>query len=150
MPEGHATEPRELRFGASFLLPIGALVGLALVISGLFVWYSAHEQDRQSRDLSVVAMAEYLKSRSRTIARVARDYAWWNDAVRYMQMEIDLDWADRILGRYVYSTFEFELSLVVNPNGRTVYAAVDGKRVNAEAKSLIRHGLPELIHRALV
>ena len=27
---------------------------------------------------------------------------------------------------------------------------MDGKRVNAEAKSLIRHGLPELIHRALV
>ena len=149
MLEGHATEARELRFGASFLLPIGALVGLALVISGLFVWYSAHEQDRQSRDSSVVAMAEYLKSRSRTIARVARDYAWWNDAVRYMQMEIDLDWADRILGRYVYSTFEF-VELVVDPSGRTVYAAVDGKRVNAKAKSPIRHGLPELIHRALV
>jgi diguanylate cyclase (GGDEF)-like protein/PAS domain S-box-containing protein len=150
MPEGHATEPRELPFGASFLLPVGALVGFALVISALFVWYSAHEQDRQSRDSSVVAMAEYLKSRSRTIARVARDYAWWDDAVRYMQMEIDLDWADRILGRYVYSTFEFDLSLVVDPNGRTVYAAVEGSRVDAEAESLIRHGLPELIHRALV
>jgi diguanylate cyclase (GGDEF)-like protein/PAS domain S-box-containing protein len=150
MLEVHATEPRELRFNVSFLLPIGALVGLALIISGLFVWYSAREQDKQSHDASVIGMAEYLKSRSRTIARVARDYAWWDDAVRYMQMEIDLDWADRILGRYVYSTFEFELSLVVNPNGRRVYAAVDGKRVNAEAKSLIRHGLPELIHRALV
>ena len=68
MLEGHATEPRELRFGASFLLPIGALVGLALVISGLFVWYSAREQDRQSHDASVLAMAEYLKSRSRTIS----------------------------------------------------------------------------------
>ena len=81
----------------SFLLPIGALVGLALIISGLFVWYSAREQDKQSHDASVIGMAEYLKSRSRTIARVARDYAWWDDAVRYMQMEIDLDWADRIL-----------------------------------------------------
>ena len=150
MPEVHATEPRELRFGASFLLPIAALVGSALIISGLFVWYSAQEQDRQSRDASVVAMAEYLKIRSRTIPRVARDYGWWDDAVRYLQMEIDLEWADRTLGRYVYSTFEFELSLVVDPNGRTVYAAMDGKRVNAEAKSLIRHGLPELIQRALV
>src|SRR5262245_47809176 len=84
MLEVHATEPRELRFGVSFLLPIGALVGLALIISGLFVWYSAREQDKQSHDASVTGMAEYLKSRSRTIARVARDYAWWDDAVRYM------------------------------------------------------------------
>ena len=149
MPETHPTEPRELRFGASFLLPIGAFVGLALVISCLFVWYSAREQDRQSRDASVVAMSEYLKSRSRTISRVAKDYAWWNDAFRNLQLELNIEWADRNIGGYLYSTFGLELSLVVDPNGRTVYAAIDGRRVNAEAKSLIRHGLPELIHRAL-
>ena len=148
MPEIHATEPRKLRVGASFLLPIGALVGLALVISGLFVWYSAREQDRQSRDASVVAMSEYLKSRSRTIARVAKDYAWWNDAVRNLQLEIDVEWADRNLSGYLYSTFGLELSLVVDPSGRTIYAAIDGRRAN-ESQALIRHGLPELIQRAL-
>jgi diguanylate cyclase (GGDEF)-like protein/PAS domain S-box-containing protein len=149
MPEVHAREPRTLRVGASFLLPIGALVGLALVISGLFVWYSAREQDRRSRDASVVAMSEYLKNRSRSISRVAKDYAWWNDAVHNLQLEIDIEWADRNLGGYLYSTFGLELSLVVDPSGRTIYAAIDGRRVNAEAGSLIRNGLPELIHRAL-
>jgi diguanylate cyclase (GGDEF)-like protein/PAS domain S-box-containing protein len=148
MPESHATEPRELRFSASFLLPIGALVTLALVISGLFVWYSALEQDRQSRNASVVAMSEYLANRIRSIGRVAKDYAWWNDAVRNMQLKIDLEWADRNFGGYLYSTFGLELSLVIDPEGRTLYAAIDGKRINAEAKSLIRHGLPELINLA--
>ena len=37
----------------------------------------------------------------------------------------------------------------MDPQGRTIYAAIDGKRAKAEAKSLIGHGLPELINRAL-
>jgi sensor domain CHASE-containing protein len=149
MPETHATEPRKQRFGASFLLPIGVLIGLAVVISGLSVWYTAREQDRQSRDASVVAMSEYLKSRSRTISRIAKDYAWWNDAIRYLQLELDVEWADRNLSGYLYSTFGLELSLVLDSSGRTVYAAIDGKHVKVEATSLIGHGFPELIQRAL-
>jgi len=75
MLEIRAAEPRSLGIGASFLLPIGTLVTLALVIAGLFVWYSVSEQDRQSREASVAAISEYLKSRSRSISRITKDYA---------------------------------------------------------------------------
>jgi PAS domain S-box-containing protein len=37
----------------------------------------------------------------------------------------------------------------MDPEGRTIYAAIDGERAKAEATSLIGHGLPELINRAL-
>ena len=149
MLEIRAAEPRSPYFGASLLLPIGALVTLALVIAGLFVWYSVSEQDRQSRDASVAAILEYLKGRSRMINRLTKDYAWWNDAVRYLQLEFNAEWADRNLGGYLHSTFELEIALVIDPSGRTIYAAIDGERANAEARPLIRHGLPELINRAL-
>jgi diguanylate cyclase (GGDEF)-like protein/PAS domain S-box-containing protein len=149
MPEIHATEPLRQRFGASFLLPIGLLIGLAVIVSGFSVWYSAREQDRQSREASVLAMSEYLKSRSRTISRIAKDYAWWNDAIRYLQLELDVEWADRNLSGYLYSTFGFELSLVLDSSGRTVYAAIDGEQVKLGATSLIEHGFFELIQRAL-
>jgi diguanylate cyclase (GGDEF)-like protein/PAS domain S-box-containing protein len=148
MQEIHVAEPRSPRFGASFLLPVGMLVTLALVISGLFVWYSAREQDRQSRDASVAAISEHLKSRSRMISRIAKDYSWWNDAVRYLQLEFNAEWAQKNLAG-LYSTFGLELTLVMDPKGRTIYAAINGKQVEAEAKALIRHGLPELINRAL-
>jgi len=149
MLEIRAAEPRSPCFGASFLLPIGTLVTLALVIAGLFVWYSISEQDRQSRDASVAAIAEYLKNRSRMINRITKDYAWWNDAVRYLQLEFNAEWADRNLGGYLHSTFGLEIALVMDPKGRTIYAAIDGERAKAEAKPLIGHGLPELINRAL-
>jgi diguanylate cyclase (GGDEF)-like protein/PAS domain S-box-containing protein len=148
MLEIRAAESRSPCLSASFLLPIGTLVTLALVISGLFVWYSVSEQDRQSRDASVAAISEYLKSRSRAISRITKDYAWWNDAVRYLQLEFNSEWADKNLG-YVYSTHGFEVSMVLDRKGHTIYAAVDGERVEAEAMSLIGHGLPQLINRAL-
>ena len=66
-----------------------------------------------------------------------------------LQLEFDAEWADRNLGGYLYSTFGLEISLVMDPKGRTIYAAIDGERTKAEAKSLIGHGLPELINRAL-
>jgi diguanylate cyclase (GGDEF)-like protein/PAS domain S-box-containing protein len=135
-------------FGRSFLLPIAVLVALALSLSVGFIWYSARVQDRASFEASVEGTAEFLRGRMRSVGRVVKDYAWWNDAVRYLQLAPDADWADLNLGFYLYKTFGYELSAAVDPHGRTVYATVDGKRSAADAADLVRHGLEQLVEQA--
>jgi diguanylate cyclase (GGDEF)-like protein/PAS domain S-box-containing protein len=148
IPQENKSELFPGRFARAVLVPIAVIMTAALGLSFGFVWYSAQVQDRVTREASVDAMAEFLRTRERQVGRVARDYAWWNDAVRYLQITPDDAWATRNLGGYIYETFGFELSLVIDPAGETTFAAVDGERASLDAWSLVEHGLPQLIETA--
>src|SRR4051794_6877153 len=112
MQRTHRSRPTRGLFGRSLLLTFGAILGAALTLSLFFVWYTARVQDQVSGATSVQAMADYLESEERRIARVAKDYAWWDDAVRFAYPVVDEDWADRNLGGYIYGTFGLEFSFV--------------------------------------
>jgi diguanylate cyclase (GGDEF)-like protein/PAS domain S-box-containing protein len=148
MPQTGGSDLTPARLDRAVLLPIAGLVFVALALSIAFVWYSARVQDRVSLENSIDGMAEFLSTRERQLGRVAKDYAWWNDAVRYLQLDPNPDWADRNLGGYVYETFGLEYSLVIDPAGQTVYASADGERADLDAFELVRHGLAELVERA--
>jgi diguanylate cyclase (GGDEF)-like protein/PAS domain S-box-containing protein len=148
MTDRRVRDPFVRPVGQPILALIGALVGLTIAIAALFIWYSVREQDKDSRDGSIAAMSEYLGGRVRTVGRIAKDYAWWNDAVQHLQLKLNEDWANRNIAGYLYDTFGLDASLVVDGRGRTVYASLDGERADIEAPALIGHGLDELIRRA--
>ena len=144
MQRTHRSRPARRLFGRSLLLTLGAIIGAALTLSLFFVWYTARLQDQASAAASVRAMDEYLDSEVSRISRVAKDYAWWDDAVRSTYPEVDEDWADRNLGGYIYETFGLEFSFVISSDDRTTYASIESERSEADAFAIVDHGLREL------
>lgn len=116
------------RFGTRLLLPIGALIALTLLVGGIFIWYSARTQDVLARELSERAVDETIQSRATQLGRVVKDYAWWNDAVRYLDLEPDPAWAEVNIGGYVHDTHGYQLSLVIGRDNEVTYASLaDGE-----------------------
>jgi PAS domain S-box-containing protein len=126
-------------------LPIGVLV--AVVIAMLFglLWLGAERQDQAARDRSIELMQRIVGDAIQQIAREAKDYAWWNETVRALVLDRDLDWADKNVGRYVFDSFGFDATFVIDGTGRTVYATVDGERSDVDALDLLGDSLERMI-----
>jgi diguanylate cyclase (GGDEF)-like protein/PAS domain S-box-containing protein len=117
---------------------------LAIVV---FVAYSAARQSRDAQEQATRAIQHALETKAEEIARTAQDYAWWNDAVRHLDLELDLTWADNYIGRYINETFGYDVTLLVGRDDRTRYMTIDGERRSDDAFELAP-GLRHLVARA--
>ncbi len=122
--------------GRHIIIPIAGLVGFALLMVVGFVWFSAHTQDQAERHASVEAISDFVQVRAKQVGKVAKDYAWWNDSVAYLELEPDREWADLNVGGYVYDTHGYEVSLVVSPSNELSYAALEGESL-ADPRELL-------------
>jgi len=124
------------------------IVGLVTVVLGVLVgllWYGAERQDAIARARSIEIVARIVDDAIAQMAREAKDYAWWNDAVRALVMEVDPVWADNNIGAYVHESFGYEFGFVVDEAGGTRYASIDGARATADAFAHLGNGLEQLI-----
>jgi diguanylate cyclase (GGDEF)-like protein/PAS domain S-box-containing protein len=117
---------------------------LAIIV---FVAYSAARQSRDAQEQATRATRRAIETKVEEIARTTQDYAWWNDAVRHLDLEFDLAWADNNVGGYIYDTYGYDVSLVIGRDDRTLYAAVAGVPRIADAFQ-IAPGLGHLIDQA--
>jgi diguanylate cyclase (GGDEF)-like protein/PAS domain S-box-containing protein len=62
------------------------------------------------------------------IGLAAKDYTWWDEAVRNLDLTLDENWADNNVGIYIHHVHGYELSLVIDRNDQTVYEQLDGQR----------------------
>src|SRR5688572_18080539 len=106
---------------------------LAIVV---FVAYSAARQSRDAQEQATRATRHALETKAEEIARTAQDYAWWNDAVRHLDLELDLTWADNYIGRYIHETFGYDVTFPIGRDDRTRYMTIDGERHTADAFAL--------------
>jgi diguanylate cyclase (GGDEF)-like protein/PAS domain S-box-containing protein len=130
------------------IVPIAALVALAMGVVVAFIWFSATTQDRIAFQKSVEAVQTAMQRRHGAIGANVTDYAWWNDAVEHLDLALDETWADVNVGAYQYETHEIELSLVVDRNDRTIFARLDGEPTELGAFEILPEGLDELIRGA--
>jgi hypothetical protein len=82
---------------------LAALIAAALVMVAAAVYLGSLRQDRLqvASEQRIVALAvENLKE---AIATNARDYAWWNEAVEHLTLELDEAWAEINIGPYLDS-----------------------------------------------
>ena len=117
---------------------------LAVVV---FVGYSASRQSEHVHAQATRAARSALATKLDQITRTAQDYAWWNDAVRHLDIEFDPAWADNNVGPYIYETFGYDVTFVIGRDDRTQYAADDGERRIADAFQMAP-GLDRLVARA--
>ena len=127
--------------------PVAALVAAAMLAIVLFVAYSAARQSRDAQEQATRATRHALETKAEEIARTAQDYAWWNDAVRNLDFELDLTWADNYIGRYIHETFGYDVTFLIGRDDRTRYMTIDGERHTADAFELAP-GLEDLIAQA--
>jgi diguanylate cyclase (GGDEF)-like protein/PAS domain S-box-containing protein len=130
------------------IVPIAALVAVAMGVVVTFVWFSARSQDQIALRQSVEAVQSAIARHGAQVGRVAKDYSWWNDAVRNLVLEFDPEWADLSIGFYVFENHGYEMSFVVDGRDQTTYASTEDRRIVADAFDELRHGLPELIAEA--
>jgi diguanylate cyclase (GGDEF)-like protein/PAS domain S-box-containing protein len=135
------------RFGRQVAFPVATLVTAAMLAIVLFVAYSGMRQSRQAQEQATRATRHAIETKVEEIARTTQDYAWWNDAVRHLDLEFDLAWAENNVGRYLYDTFGYDVTLVIGRDDRTRYAAMAGVRRSANAFQ-IAPGLERLIPQA--
>jgi methyl-accepting chemotaxis protein len=97
---------------------------------------------------SIDAVQSAIARHGAQIGRVAKDYSWWNDAVRNLVLAFDPEWADLSIGFYVFENHGYEMSFVVDGRNRTTYASAEDRRIVADAFASLQHGLERLIAAA--
>jgi sensor domain CHASE-containing protein len=68
------------------IVPIAALVALAMGVVVAFIWFSATTQDRIALEKSIEALRTAVERRHDAIGSNVTDYAWWNDAVEHLDL----------------------------------------------------------------
>jgi diguanylate cyclase (GGDEF)-like protein/PAS domain S-box-containing protein len=132
----------------TIIVPIALLVVLAMAVVVGFVWFSAKKQDEIARRDSIVSVAAALDRHATHLGRIAKDFAWWNDAVENLILKLDLDWADQGIGFYAFENYGYETSFVVDGENRTIYSSANAARTEDQALAALRPGLDILLAQA--
>ena len=130
------------------LLPIAGLVVAAFGLLAGALWLDSTNQDRLARQHERQLIEHAIALVRRQVTITVKDYTHWDEAVKHLVLELDPDWADGNVGRYIYDNFGFEYSFLIDYDDRTVYGQIDGTRVAADAFVELSQGLGRLIrHR---
>jgi sensor domain CHASE-containing protein len=108
------------------IMPIAVLVAVAMSVVVGFIWFSAKNQDQIALRQSIEGVRDAIRRKTDQVGVQAKDYSWWTDAVKNLELTFDREWADTNIGSYIYQQFKFELSFVVDPANHTIYGQVDG------------------------
>jgi diguanylate cyclase (GGDEF)-like protein len=103
------------------------LVGGLVIVAGLLLVMATNERQVARAD-SERLVANAIAVRGEALAARANEYAAWNDAQLHLVVAVDPDWADMNVGPWLHQFAGVDATLVLDPEGRTVYAAAHGAR----------------------
>lgn len=134
--------------GCRVVVSLAGLIAAAAIIIAVTIYAGSLRQDSLERASEERAVAQSVRSILRAVATNTRDYAWWDDAVRFLLLTPNEAWADANIGPYVLDLFGYEVSLVVGSDGRTLLGWLDGRRANEAAEAALGAGLRALLDAA--
>jgi PAS domain S-box-containing protein len=137
-------KPQDVRIIAS----LAALIAVALLLLAAAVYLGSIRQDALQLESEQRVVALNLRSLRRAIVTNVRDYAWWNDAVRHLALELDEAWADANVGPYVYRTFDYDVALVVGSDGRPRIGWLGDRHATDAVAAALGPALPDLVAAA--
>ena len=130
------------------LVPIAALVVAALGLLAGALWFASASQDELARKHERQLIEHAIATVRRQIVLTVKDYAYWDEAVHHLVLGLDPAWADGNVGGYIFDTFGFEYSFVLDGDDRTIYGQIDGARSDADAFAVLGAPLGRLIAQA--
>lgn len=113
-----------------------------------FVWYSAVQQDEIATEHSVSVARTIIQEELDRIGLVTKDFSWRNDAVRHLDIAFSENWATSNLGYYVHDKHGYDVSMVIDREGATVFSQIDGRRSTLQAETVLEGGLAGMIEDA--
>lgn len=120
------------------------LIGAALLAVTLGVVFVGLVQIARSLDTDAFrrttrAVETALDTRRSVLERTIVDYAAWGEAYRHLSATTDTDWAFTRgnLGASLYTDFEINAVLVVDPAGQTTYSVTDGERSDTSLEAVL-------------
>ncbi len=138
-------DPTPDQTDARILVPIATLVVAALGLLGGALGFASVSQDELAHQHEQQLIEHAIATVRRHTSLTVRDYAYWDEAVRHLELRLDPEWADGNVGAYIYETFGFEYSFAIDGEDRTVYSQIDGGRSDADAFAVLGAGLGRLV-----
>ncbi|MGK3142782.1 bifunctional diguanylate cyclase/phosphodiesterase [Pantoea sp. C2G6] len=128
----HAAEDRTVRFTRRSLRTLSLLLFGVLVLSMLMVLTIAQRQNSVSVEHDHLLMEQAWKNRQEAMITDIRDYAFWGEAWRNLHLKVDKVWAfnEENFGPGLYQEYHYEGVFVVDGEGRTSYAVINGQLAN--------------------
>ena len=122
-----------MSFYKRFLVPITLILLSAstALIAGLYAM--THQQDARERHREERVVALALAGQIDGLQKVLREYARWDDAAAHAVTGFDAGWLDEQFGLYLHEANGYEANFIVDEQGRTIYAAVHGRRTGDAA-----------------
>lgn len=124
-----------------------SISAVAAVAMALLLYAASQTQNRTAIDASEKLLAVVLENEQRNLARLAKDYTNWDDAIRYLLIGLNEAWADRNIGPTMSKAFDIAAAVVVNGNDETILAMVEGKVARGFKVSDFGPGMADLLRR---
>ena len=132
----------------SLLYPVALIVLTSVGLLLTYVYYSLRSQDEITVAVSERFALGVLRAEEAALARLVRDYAWWDQTVDKVLIDLDPIWAAENIGAYLSESFGTSATLVLDPNNETIYASVDDERRSDFSLKSFDWDLSPLLDRA--
>jgi len=122
-----------------FGLGVGAVFGLTY-LGGVGL-------DREAAATSLVEMSAQLADRTKSLESIARDYAWWDEAVENLALGFSADWAKANLGRQTVAGSYPQVagSLAIDGENRVLYGFIGARELDKGVALEFAGGFPQLM-----
>jgi len=132
----------------AILVPFFAVLTLGIILVLSIVFIGAYSMDNVALKSSVHLANTAIKSIRRDVETTTFDNSYSDQAVENIVLKNDLDWADKNLGIYLFDTFGFSSSHVIDADNRLVYGMIEGERNDAHPFTYYSNGLEKLVEKA--
>ena len=125
-----------------FSIGVGAVFGLTY-LGGIGL-------DREAAQTSLMEMSSQIGDRTKGLESIARDYAWWDEAVQNLAVRFSPDWAKANLGPQTVPASYPQVagSLAIDGDNRVLYGFVGQHELTRGEALAFAGGFPELMEAA--
>lgn len=103
------------------MFPVVISAAFSLVAIAGLILLAVHNVDKTAIDGSRMTVKAVLSEVGRVNAYQARDYGWWDEAVRNLVLNLDKDWADANVGELVTGLENITKVVIVKDHDDVVY-----------------------------
>ena len=128
-------------------MPIAVLLIVLAVLAGGLLRMAVKGQDAIARQASETIARAAMNSEEQSMAKVVRDYSWWNAAVENLIFHFDPAWVKDNLG-WLHDNFGISRVFVFGPHRRHMYASFGARSVALDDAAWRVPALLDLVRKA--
>ncbi len=111
------------KFAWGFFFPLLIVIGVTLVALFTLFGLMVTQQNDLSQLREQAQLESAIHAKMGFLSNNLRDYAMWTESVEHLAIKLDFDWANEVIGPYLFRTKGYEYTFVLDDAGRTIYAS---------------------------